>query len=279
MARITAIRISAIVVLAMFCGFEFYYHTGIVGMTKKPNHVFIVPGCICHDSSGNTRVWITGPETLAAGQQALYTISVMKDSNIACGFNVASFFGDLGIADSVKTQLLRPNKSDTDSLELTHTMPNLANGHDTVTWSFYYRAPLTTGIIDTLYANGNSVDTSQDPSGDGWNFADNFLVHVTGPNSVVNDPTVHAFHLLQNYPNPFNPSTRIQFELASATQVELKVFDITGRDVAELINGELSQGVHEVVFSTEKIPLASGMYCYRLRAGDFTQVRKMLLVR
>ncbi len=179
MIKSKVVKISAVLFLAAFCGFEILYDDGIVGMTKKPNHIFVNPGCICHDQNSNVLVWISGPESLAAGERALYKVSVKKDTNIAAGFNVASFFGDLGIADSAETQMLRPNDSPTDSLELTHILPKLANGQDTISWSFFYRAPLTAGIVDTLYANGNSVDTSQDPSGDGWNFADNFLIHVT----------------------------------------------------------------------------------------------------
>ncbi|MCH8566708.1 MAG: DUF4397 domain-containing protein [Balneolales bacterium] len=85
------------------------------------------------------------------------------------------------------------------------------------------------------------------------------------------------FKLAQNYPNPFNPSTQIQFSLPEATGVRLRVFDITGRLVAELINEHRAAGVHQVRFDGSSF--ASGMYIYQLEAGFFSSTRKMLLIK
>ena len=253
--RVAGFILFAVTVL--FCGFRILHDDGIVGQTKKPLQApyFQVKGCFCHGDSASerTRVWIEGPESLAAGQEALYSLNVAKDSSIAAGLDVAAFFGDLGIADSVSTQLMRidPNNP-VDSLELTHTVPKLANGRDTISWPFYYRAPLLAGIVDTIYANGNSVDLSMDPDGDYWNYAPDFLVHVVGSAGVTEQPLVNGFALAQNYPNPFNPSTIIRFDLAVVGRVSLSVFDIVGRKVADLVNGDLPSGIHEVTFSAEK---------------------------
>jgi hypothetical protein len=280
---------------AALCGFSIYSTTGIVGVTKKPNHIFQTPGCFCHGDSASpeVRVWIEGPDTLAPGQEALYTISVAKDSNIAAGFNVAAFFGPLGMIDSSGTQLLRPDNVDT--LELTHTEPKFANGSDTISWHFLYRAPISRGVVDTIYANGNSVDLSTDPSGDAWTFADNFLIQVARTSSVADVPLVHSFRLLQNYPNPFNSSTVIHFELPAASRVRLTVFDIKGQKIKEMVNGEMSTGPHEAIFSSQSISnssgggssLSSGLYFYQLavRSSDpaqpteFSATRKMLLLK
>ena len=83
--------------------------------------------------------------------------------------------------------------------------------------------------------------------------------------------------LEQNYPNPFNPRTTIKFELPRASQVHLSVFDILGREVSVLVNEKRDAGVHEVKFNGSG--LASGMYFYRLQAGDFVQTRKFCLIR
>jgi hypothetical protein len=85
------------------------------------------------------------------------------------------------------------------------------------------------------------------------------------------------FVLKQNYPNPFNPSTTIKYELPEAADVKLKVFDLLGREVSVLVNEIRSRGVHEVKFDGSS--LASGVYVYKLRAGDFIQSRTMLLLR
>ena len=83
--------------------------------------------------------------------------------------------------------------------------------------------------------------------------------------------------LEQNYPNPFNPSTTISFALAQRSHVTLTVFNTLGQQVATLVNGDIDAGYHEVKFDASN--LASGVYFYRLQAGDFVQARKLLLVR
>ncbi len=266
----------------LFCGFNILYDDGVVGLTKKPLHAppFLVNGCFCHGDSANirTRVWISGPETLAAGMQALYTINVAKDSNIAAGFDVAAFLGDLGVYDSAATQLMRidPNNP-VDSLELTHTDPRLSEGHDTISWSFWYRAPLTFGIIDTLYAAGNSVDTNHDPSGDYWNFSPNFLVHVVGPSGVREQPVAQSFGLMQNYPNPFNPSTTISFSLPRRALTTITIYNTLGQRVATLLSGDLGPGTYSTEWNAGDI--ASGVYYYRLQAGELSETKKLLLAR
>jgi hypothetical protein len=83
--------------------------------------------------------------------------------------------------------------------------------------------------------------------------------------------------LQQNYPNPFNPSTTIKYELPRASIVSLRVFDMLGREVSVLLNERKDAGVHEVKF--DAVGLASGVYFYRMQAGDFVQTSKLLLVR
>jgi hypothetical protein len=273
------------VAVGLFCGFRILYDDGIVGMTKKPNHIFVNPGCICHGDSAtaSTRVWIQGPDSVRAGQVAVFKISVARDSSVAAGFNVATFFGSLEPYDTSETQLMEPSPGD--SLELTHTRPKLAAGRDTISWSFYYRAPSTVGRVDTIYANGNSVDLSLDPDGDYWDFAPSFRVRVVGPTDVKENPVVQAFRLAQNYPNPFNPRTVISFEMPVGGRVTLTVYDLTGREVKELVNGYMSPGIHEAVFVAEDArSLSSGVYLYRLVVQPFVAAsvvatRKMLLLK
>ncbi|MGA9120391.1 MAG: T9SS type A sorting domain-containing protein [Bacteroidota bacterium] len=86
-----------------------------------------------------------------------------------------------------------------------------------------------------------------------------------------------SFKLDQNYPNPFNPSTLIEFNLPKASNVELKVFDMLGQEVATLIHGNLAVGQHSVTFNAKN--LASGVYIYRLTAGSNVDVKKMVLMK
>jgi hypothetical protein len=89
-------------------------------------------------------------------------------------------------------------------------------------------------------------------------------------------PTAYA--LFQNYPNPFNPTTRIRFDLLDAGHVSLKVFELTGREVATLVDGNLAAGAHEVDFAATNLP--TGVYLYRLTAANgFSATRRMLLIK
>jgi hypothetical protein len=90
--------------------------------------------------------------------------------------------------------------------------------------------------------------------------------------------TPKVFALLQNYPNPFNPTTTIEFTLAKNSNATLKVYDLLGREVATLVNSEMRAGVlHQVQFDGSKF--ASGVYFYRLEAGENVQVKKLMLVK
>jgi hypothetical protein len=85
------------------------------------------------------------------------------------------------------------------------------------------------------------------------------------------------FGLSQNYPNPFNPITTIEFALPKNSEVNLVVFDLAGRVVAELAKGDFNAGYHSINFDATN--LASGIYYYRLKAGDFVSVKKLMLLR
>ncbi|MBK6911906.1 MAG: T9SS type A sorting domain-containing protein [bacterium] len=88
---------------------------------------------------------------------------------------------------------------------------------------------------------------------------------------------VGNFELKQNYPNPFNPTTQIPFELKEGAEVSLKVFDLTGREVATLVNGYQSAGSHTVSFDGSN--LATGTYLYLMKVGDNQFSRTMILMK
>ena len=88
---------------------------------------------------------------------------------------------------------------------------------------------------------------------------------------------VEKFSLANNYPNPFNPSTKIQYSLPTNEFVSLKVYDIIGREVATLVNQQQSAGVYDVNFNASN--LTSGIYFYKIDAGSFVDVKKMMLIK
>lgn len=123
--------------------------------------------------------------------------------------------------------------------------------------------------------------TDAGATGWGWSI-DNLEIQdrLTGVGQVSELPS--GFGLMQNYPNPFNPSTTIAFDIPHRTNLSLTVYDLAGREVRRLVTGEVAAGRHAVVWdgtSRTGEQVASGVYFYRLQAGEFVQSRKLLLLR
>ena len=113
-----------------------------------------------------------------------------------------------------------------------------------------------------------------------WNWMSFDYIGIPGATIVSvegEDEVPLTYSLSRNYPNPFNPATRIKYSIPEASKVVIKVFDILGREVATLVNKELSAGNYEINFNAEH--LSSGVYFYRLQAGDFIATQKMILMK
>ena len=95
--------------------------------------------------------------------------------------------------------------------------------------------------------------------------------------TVVNTSIPDKYSLHQNYPNPFNPSTKISFAVSKTSNVRMLIYDHLGREVATLINEELSPGTYEKEFDGSN--LSSGIYYYKLITGEFSETKKMVLVK
>jgi hypothetical protein len=117
------------------------------------------------------------------------------------------------------------------------------------------------------------------PSGHVWiGGYEGRILKRTAPTAVhESNRTPQSFRLEQNYPNPFNPSTTIRFALPvdKRDAVSLRVYDVLGREVATLVNGQLSAGEHEVIWNADG--LATGVYMYRLTIGTRSITKKMIL--
>ena len=111
----------------------------------------------------------------------------------------------------------------------------------------------------------------------GWTQVRNFGVqYFVGVNPSGNE-IPKEFALYQNYPNPFNPSTLIKFDLPNTGATKIDVLDITGKLVKNLVNEEMAAGSYTVDFDGSE--LSSGVYFYRIAAGNFTATKKMVLVK
>jgi hypothetical protein len=130
------------------------------------------------------------------------------------------------------------------------------------------------GAIITWEDRRNNATTGYDIYAQQVNASGNLgIVTTVGAEPGI----VRDFVLQQNYPNPFNPSTTIQFALASASYVTLKIFNILGQEVATLINEKREAGQHTVQWDARN--LASGVYFYKLQAGIFMETKKLVLVK
>ncbi|MEK6738225.1 MAG: T9SS type A sorting domain-containing protein, partial [Planctomycetota bacterium] len=123
----------------------------------------------------------------------------------------------------------------------------------------------------TLDANTISLNTGATAS--------NAVTKPATVTSVENDVVPQAFSLDQNYPNPFNPSTKIQYTIGNAGLVSLKVYDVLGHEVATLVNSNQEAGSYTVPFNTSELNLSSGVYFYRLQAGSFVSIKKLILLK
>jgi hypothetical protein len=154
-----------------------------------------------------------------------------------------------------------------------------------------YNGTMTTWTQQTFditsYAAGSTqlkirFRLTSDPSqtADGWYIDDVKLTNYCGtlvgtPGNNNNIPL--KFALEQNYPNPFNPATMIKYQLPKTSNVKISVFDILGKEVATLINGNIEAGYHQVEFNGSNF--ASGLYIYKIEADGFTDVKKMMLIK
>ncbi|MDZ7623152.1 MAG: T9SS type A sorting domain-containing protein [Ignavibacteriaceae bacterium] len=129
--------------------------------------------------------------------------------------------------------------------------------------------------INQVNGSGTLIGT-----GVGFNHTVGIAFSINGPVSSVetnNEIVPEEYALKQNYPNPFNPSTKIEFRIADFGFVELKIYDILGNEVMRLVNEEKPAGFYEVEFNAST--LTSGVYFYQLKAGEFIQTKKMILLK
>jgi hypothetical protein len=125
----------------------------------------------------------------------------------------------------------------------------------------------TNVVLSSLRLNEEETIQSVDSS---------VITPITSSSEDINSiPLVHK--LYQNYPNPFNPSTIVRYDLPLSSQVNLIVYDITGRQIAVLVSGVMPAGTHQVTFNAAK--LNSGLYFYQLKTKEFTAIQKMMLVK
>lgn len=189
------------------------------------------------------------------------------------------------------------NKSGT--YDIFEILPYTENSADNA----LYKISVGVTVIDSFYLNQNEgsgnwknigrfylsadssisikvIDSGESSSGPVIR-ADAFkvLLYAESPSNVVEDHTsnVKDYYLAQNYPNPFNPSTNIQYAISNRQFVNLKVYNVLGKEIATIVNEEKPAGTYEITWHAENLP--SGVYFYQLQAGSYAQTEKMLLLK
>ncbi|HEY5534705.1 MAG TPA: T9SS type A sorting domain-containing protein [Ignavibacteria bacterium] len=113
----------------------------------------------------------------------------------------------------------------------------------------------------------------------GWSLFSSIFKFTTGTTGIQNITTEipNKFSVSQNYPNPFNPTTNIRFDLPKNSVVELKIYDILGKEIVTIVNEKLNAGSFSVDWNASNYP--SGVYFYKIQAGDFISVKKMIMIK
>lgn len=160
----------------------------------------------------------------------------------------------------------RRTASDTTFTQISQLIP----GYGTTNEPHDYTWMDTNATIARWYYRLKQVDLSG-PA----HYTEPIIVDVT--TGVSEQYTPHEFRLEQNYPNPFNPTTTITFSVGTYGHTSLRVYDVLGREVATLVSETKQAGKYETTFDGST--LSSGVYIYKLKVGDFTAIKRMLLVK
>jgi len=228
---------------------------------------------------------------------------IIEGPDFGADYNSTSFFSNLGLnfvhdgaADfNVDYFEMRPNLTNADfpivfdyddSSSADHFVDILSStsglttigafDQGSVSRTFFYNGPCKT-IVSSIYLGGIVESTYpwvqyRAASGYLWKIG----IANTGIYQV--DPKLPTdFALAGNYPNPFNPVTTIEFQLPNASEVEVSIYDVTGKRVETLVNERLDGGVYKVAWNASSMP--SGVYFARMTAGEFSATHKVMLVK
>jgi photosystem II stability/assembly factor-like uncharacterized protein len=173
------------------------------------------------------------------------------------------------------------------------SLNGLAIGKDTTTYLTLFRGSLNYGVILHTIDGGRTwqplveglsgpLKSLYEKNDVIWAVGDNGLVlrtdnWVTWTNPNTGKVYPSKYHLAQNYPNPFNPSTTIPFSIPKTAHVSIEIYNTIGQKVSTLVDKQINAGNHEIVFNAKN--LSSGVYYYKITAGDYQQVKKMVLLK
>jgi hypothetical protein len=234
--------------------------------TPWPDSLWLGSGC---DFGGWNRAICKMDLGVQPGTNNLYAIWTQFDTSDCSAGGYSN--GDIWMA---YTSDGGTSWSQPDNLTNSHT-PNCEAGDcDSDHWASL--ADVVDGSLHLFYVNDKDAGGMPQTEGSA---TENPMMYYPILLSGIDDTPAKPinFTLAQNYPNPFNSRTNISFELKTASQVKLEIFDIAGAKVASLVNEQMAPGSHQVNWNAEKV--ASGTYYYRLTAGKEVQTKQMVYVK
>src|SRR4030095_8759661 len=245
-----------------------------------------------------------GDYTTITANNPKVAFSVWSDHRNATALNMGSYFPDFAMR--VNPASFGMNGVN-DSAFVYVSVPAVKLYNDTALFSAVVTNPPVSGTIllsllnkttntlqNTLLSYPDSlrlrVKTNAVPNGiytvrvqgngpNGTPVHERFITVNVGFVGIVNNNNdiPKEYSLMQNYPNPFNPDTKIIYHIPEAADVKLAVYDILGKEVALIVNGKMQAGIHDINWDASSHP--SGVYFYKLSAGSFTDIKKMVLVK
>jgi hypothetical protein len=231
---------------------ENFYFLAVSTIDLQTNKYFITPD-IC-------RFTTVGPvvlDSLSINKVSVYYTVKPFVKNLSTGTTITSASIKLICDDSWITSILPASRP----------LPNIPPGVVVSPSSGF------TVRVDSTFTN--HFNFIVEISSANWTYWADSLQVVVDVEDEINIPI--EFALEQNYPNPFNPSTKIKYSVPQSSYVLIKVFDILGNEIETLVNEEKQSGTYGLTWSAANLP--SGVYFYQLRAGDFIQTKKMVLMK
>lgn len=190
--------------------------------------------------------------------------SLTGDHKLTCNSGYGIWDSPINISWPFRPQLYR-YKADSNSLvidfDILSARTTVILEKNTGLTSYHYQ-----------YSFGNHSQTSRDEKAV---LIKQFLTSLNSVNEIKS--LKHEYFISQNYPNPFNPATTIRYSIPKPSHVQLKIFDLLGREISTLVNAEKNAGEYTVQFNALQLP--SGTYIYSIQAGEFRDSKKFMLLK
>ena len=191
-----------------------------------------------------------------------------------------SNFGLLNISTPVTVKFYKGNPAESGALigqtTVAGGLQSRKNKYASVQWIVPPLTPRSTRIYAVIDPDNSITNEVHENNNKGWTPLSDYSLPV-GISASSGEQVPESYTLMQNYPNPFNPSTTITFSIPKNSQTSLKIFDVLGREVRTLVNEKLSAGSYNVTINASD--LTSGVYFYSLKSGNFTETKKMMLLK